>query len=1089
MNNERKANLSNERKIDAFNLYLSNFGYENQPLSTSAMKKLRIYASKTEGRIFSSISQLSKFTGKSKIETQRIWVEKYNKQINADREPQKQRKKQESAIINKIKRDIVKLNNGNKDEFKVDLNGALNVFEFKDFLNKLLSLIHTINSQFITLKIGDFSYAINDNTRVRLHQLINNDLIQLADSTQSDDEVIQQLQRADNMIITKFTQEHKNEKHNGAFFKYMNNTTFDLVKFGIFNDVKPEYYTDTCLIYALKQGGLEENKLSEIRMMLKCRNIPLSDLPAICDKVKIQIQISKLDKNMEKDRKHNERNIYGKTYDRIFKVGLVGSHYFIIDKTEITSFAIENYEELKDIEEFNYIYNASHKKNSSRCIDSFKLIRLLLEHKDKLLTPITYENSIIASTQFYKSISDEIVDLEYDVNSSTIRPVNKKEEKGRKCKTNNEIHYENVFFDFETYVNDDRIHIPYLCRTVDKNGNVGVFFGEKCGLNMLYSLKSNTRLIAHNANYDYRFILKHLYDVKELSRGNRLISCKGKFGEFNIHVKDSFHLISMPLRDFPKVFDIKNTVKEVMPYDLYNKETVTNRFVDIDFAKTFLKEEEHSQFMINIDKWKLENGNNTYDIIEYSSRYCELDCIILQQGYNTFRQWMLELVKLDIDEILTIASLAHTYFINEGCYNDVNELGGTPQRFIQKCVVGGRTMCAENKKSFTEGKIQDFDAVSLYPSAMNRMDGFLKGIPKVIINKDYTDLQQKDGYFVEILITNVGIRREFPIVSYKNNAGVRMFSNDVVGKHIFVDKVMLEDMVKFQHIEFEIIKGYYFDEGYNTKIKDTIMFLFEERLRFKKLGNKCEMVYKLIMNSGYGKSIMKAVEIETRVFDDDKKFKTFLSRNYNWIISFNKIHDCNKVKVKSVKSMNEHFNIAHVGVSILSWSKRIMNEVMCLAEDNNIKIYYQDTDSMHIDDDNIQLLSVKFNEAYNKELIGKSMGQFHSDFDFKGCKNVFASRSLFLGKKCYIDELKGEDEITGVEKTSFHIRMKGIPNSCILFATNRLGYSNPFELYQDLFNGKNISFDLTNNGTKCNFKFEKDYSVSTVKIFNRNIKF
>jgi hypothetical protein len=29
-------------------------------------------------------------------------------------------------------------------------------------------------------------------------------------------------------------------------------------------------------------------------------------------------------------------------------------------------------------------------------------------------------------------------------------------------------------------------------------------------------------------------------------------------------------------------------------------------------------------------------------------------------------------------------------------------------------------------------------------------------------------------------------------------------------------------------------------------------------------------------------------------------------------------------------------------------SKRIMNEVICLAEDNEIEIFYQDTDSMHI---------------------------------------------------------------------------------------------------------------------------------------------
>lgn len=34
-------------------------------------------------------------------------------------------------------------------------------------------------------------------------------------------------------------------------------------------------------------------------------------------------------------------------------------------------------------------------------------------------------------------------------------------------------------------------------------------------------------------------------------------------------------------------------------------------------------------------------------------------------------------------------------------------------------------------------------------------------------------------------------------------------------------------------------------------------------------------------------------------------------------------------------------------------SKRVMNEVMCLAEDNGIDIKYQDTDSMHIETDEI----------------------------------------------------------------------------------------------------------------------------------------
>ena len=51
----------------------------------------------------------------------------------------------------------------------------------------------------------------------------------------------------------------------------------------------------------------------------------------------------------------------------------------------------------------------------------------------------------------------------------------------------------------------------------------------------------------------------------------------------------------------------------------------------------------------------------------------------------------------------------------------------------------------------------------------------------------------------------------------------------------------------------------------------------------KAAKNPVELVYKLIMNSGYGKSIMKAIETETKIFNDEERFNVFLSRNYNWI--------------------------------------------------------------------------------------------------------------------------------------------------------------------------------------------------------------
>ena len=67
--------------------------------------------------------------------------------------------------------------------------------------------------------------------------------------------------------------------------------------------------------------------------------------------------------------------------------------------------------------------------------------------------------------------------------------------------------------------------------------------------------------------------------------------------------------------------------------------------------------------------------------------------------------------------------------------------------------------------------------------------------------------------------------------------------------------------------------------------------------------------------------------------------------------------------------------------------------------------------------------------------------------------------------------------------------MKGVPNGCINFTAKKLNYKDVFELYNDLYNGKEISFDLTQDGNKANFKFENNGTVRTLQEFTRIIKF
>ena len=48
-----------------------------------------------------------------------------------------------------------------------------------------------------------------------------------------------------------------------------------------------------------------------------------------------------------------------------------------------------------------------------------------------------------------------------------------------------------------------------------------------------------------------------------------------------------------------------------------------------------------------------------------------------------------------------------------------------------------------------------------------------------------------------------------------------------------------------------------------------------------------------------------------------------------------------------------HFNDVHCGVEIPPMSKRIMNKVFDVSNDCGVKIYYQDTDPIHLNYDDV----------------------------------------------------------------------------------------------------------------------------------------
>ena len=554
-----------------------------------------------------------------------------------------------------------------------------------------------------------------------------------------------------------------------------------------------------------------------------------------------------------------------------------------------------------------------------------------------------------------------------------------------------------------------------------------------------------------------------------------------------IHFQDTYKMIPMPLADFGKSFRLDQS-KEIMPYKLYTKKFVqAGGIATLKQLKDVPDFEEHNKLITNLVEWGCGVGNNQFDMIKYANIYCRADVRVLKEGWKVFRNSLMSEYDMDVFAYPTMASLADAYFIEQGCFEGVHKMAGVPRAFIAHASVGGRVMCANNKAVKKTAKLADFDGVSLYPSSMARIPGYLMGPPKVWHSG--IDLDAVDGYFVKINVHTVGRRFRFPIVRVKDEDGGNLWTNDLEEKEIIVDRFTLEDLIRHSNITYTVLQGYYFDEGRNNKVNAVIKTMFDMRLRYKKEKNPLQLVIKLMMNSGYGITGLKPIETDVKYVPHDQQVN-FIQNHFNHIKWFTKMPN-NEWRFELYKQIDTHYNRQHVACEILSVSKNIMNEVMCLAEDIGATIDYTDTDSMHIDFDSVERLGAAFKEKYGRELIGKKLGQFHTDFDFE-CSyhivdgkllrvgnsieskgEIHACQSIFLGKKSYIDRLQDEE---GNE--AYHIRLKGIPSKCIQAKCDEAYSGNPMLMFHDLFEGKEVEFDLESGGN-CVFKTNKDHSICT----------
>ena len=157
----------------------------------------------------------------------------------------------------------------------------------------------------------------------------------------------------------------------------------------------------------------------------------------------------------------------------------------------------------------------------------------------------------------------------------------------------------------------------------------------------------------------------------------------------------------MPLRDVGKCLKL-DANQEVMPYGVYTYENVEMGACRIQDALDIIKDDGKQEFLLGKGM-----DNQMFDLTKFSSIYCKIDCEVLMNGYEVFRQWVLEHTELDVYYSITIQSMASQFMLNSGCCGNVYQISGVIQQYITKCGVGGRVMTNSNKQHHVKKKIAD----------------------------------------------------------------------------------------------------------------------------------------------------------------------------------------------------------------------------------------------------------------------------------------------------------------------------------------------------------------------------------------------
>lgn len=909
----------------------------------------------------------------------------------------------------------------------------------------------------------------------------------------------------------------------GAFCIYTNNLPdIDLTSLQIINTNEKdlakinEILKDHCLIYALRQGGVEEEYLNNVKGHISNAHFPKDRLRLLPSLLQRDVVISYVynDKSKSEECVKSTKYLYkGDNKKDAVKLCLVDDHYMVNKEFNYTLISLKNILEwmhIKDFNKMNGVYSDGRPRYNKNLICSQTVNTMTLYNVFKKNPLIFTPNLIIHDTN--KNLFKNKIDLKKDLKIATNQEIYKPEDEKPKSKKPKIPKY--FAADLECCTEGEHKpliagYVPIFDTLLPVNTlsrRVHQFTGEKCVRQMLNSILSATSeeekpiVYFHNMKYDFHAMVSDLYVTSSTVKDNQYYKVNIIHNSRLIELRDSIKLFAVPLASFQKALelDVNLNKKEGIAYSHYNfKNIKVDKTNIIAYRNKIRTDEEKSIFDKTLIEHKKEFKvtEKFFDAVAYYLYYHKFDCMVLSSGLTKLRLLKEKLTGLDLFSKLTISSFTTSFMKKQGGYDGLYKVKGHLRNFLSKAVYGGvvRTNPLYEGTEINE-ELMDFDAVSLYPSAMIRLLNEYGGVPSGACHLISKEFNINDYKFccVEIRITKINKKQNMPFIPYRKPDGILDYINDLPNNNpieLVLYKIDLEDLIQYHDIEYEFIQGVYWTGEVNRKFCDTVQLLLDERAKYRQGENKSEamqLMCKLMANSVYGSTIIKKADTKI-IYKSVKETEDYQLKFYHLINSITQINDKQFKIEKNTIDINS-FNYSHIGGHILAMSKRIMREVMGTANDNDITLYYQDTDSLHMKASDVDKLSKCFREKYNRELIGKQCGQFHGDFNFNGTRDIVSVKSIFIGKKIYIDMLRGIAEEDGEDYQlnlngellkwkkgeyvySYHFRWKGVNDIGILNA--RKDGESVYDVYRRSIEGEEINFCLNPIGAKPSFKYTK----------------